>query len=502
MNGARAILETLAAGGVSVCFANPGTTEVDVVHALDDVPAITPHLVLHEAVATGAADGYGRLTGRPAATLLHLGPGYANGAANLHNAWRARTPLVNVVGDHATDHRPVDTGLASDVEALARVHSRWVRTVTEPGGDAVEALSAAATGMVATLVLPADVQRASAEPGTPRPPSPPPAVPDERVTAVSGLLGSGGPVVLLADGPALHGEGLRQLGTIAAATGARPLHATLPARVERGRGLPQVSRLPYAPDRARMVIGDATVVLVGARPPTTFFGYESVPSSLVDADRLVRGADVDEDVVGFLAAVAERVGPVEATPAVAPAPEPPAGGELDPRTLGAAVAATQPEGAVLVNAAVTAGGPWEAASVGSAQHTMLTIVGGSLGFGLPAAVGAAIARPGTRVIALQADGSALYTPQALWTMAQVDLDVTVVALVNRRYRIIEGELGRVRAPGPVADALTDVSGVDFVGLAEAFGVPARRVDDPTALVTALEAAHRRSGPSLIEVPLP
>lgn len=498
MNGARAIYETLAAAGVSVCFANPGTTEVDLVHALDDVPAIDTHLVLHEAVATGAADGYGRMAGRPATTLLHLGPGYANGAANLHNAWRARTPVVNVVGDHATWHRPHDTGLASDIEGLASVHSERVVTVADPGPDTATALG---SGGIVTLVVPADVQRAPAEAGIPLACPPRPAVPDARVEAVVGRLRSGAPTFLLLDGPALVGQPLRDAGAIAAASRARLVHATLPARVRRGHGEPVVPRLPYAPDRARALIGEAMVVTVGAHPPTTFFGYDGVPSHVVPAERVLVGADPDEDVAGFLAAVAEampRTG-VSAAPG-APAPEQP-GGPLDVHSVGAAVAWAQPEDAIVVNAAVTSGGPWEAASAGSPPHDMLTIVGGSLGFALPASVGAAIAAPGRRVIALVADGSALYTPQALWNLARGGLDVTVVALVNRRYRIIAGELSRVRDAGPVATDLTDIGGIDFVALGEAFGVPSERVADAGALAAALEGSVREPGPSLIEVSL-
>jgi acetolactate synthase-1/2/3 large subunit len=503
VNGARALVETLAAGGVTDCFANPGTTEVDLVHALDAVPSVTAHLVLSEAVATGAADGFGRLARRPATTLLHLGPGYANGAANLHNAWRARTPIVNVVGDHATWHRPHDTGLASDVTALAGVHSGWVAEVVEPGPDAAAALAAASAGAIATLIVPADRQRAEAVPADPHPPAAPGEVPASRVEAVAAVLGRPEPVVLLLGGDALSAEGLAAADAVASATGARLLHETLPARIERGAGHRHVARLPYAPRAALGALGEARVVLVGAHPPTTFFGYRGVPSHLVPTDRLVRGADPDEDVEAFLGALVAAVGAGPAPPGPPmPTPVAPTSGTLDPATVGAAVAATQPDGAVVVNAAVTAGGPWEAASAASPPHTMLTIVGGSLGFGLPAAVGAAVAAPDRRVVALQADGSALYSPQALWSMAREGLDVTVVALVNRRYRIIEGELGRVTDPGPVADALTDIGGVDFVGLARSFGVPGRRVVDAADLVAALDEAFAEPGPSLVEVPLP
>jgi acetolactate synthase-1/2/3 large subunit len=306
--------------------------------------------------------------------------------------------------------------------------------------------------------------------------------------------------VLLLDGPALVGRGLELAGRVATATGAGLLHATLPARVRRGSGLPPVRRLPYAPDRARALLGDAIVVLVGALPPTTFFGYEGVPSHLVPPDRVVLGADPDEDVVGFLEEVADRLGATDVERAAAAPPERPEGA-IDIGSVGAAVAWSQPEDAVVVNAAVTSGGPWEVASSAAPPHDMLTIVGGALGFGLPAAVGAAVACPGRRVIALVADGSALYVPQALWNLARDGLDVTVVAFVNQRYRIISGELARVREPGSVAERLTDIGGIDFVRLAGAFGVPAERVERADELADLLAGTGREPGPALVEVPV-
>ncbi|MFD1120798.1 thiamine pyrophosphate-binding protein, partial [Sphaerisporangium aureirubrum] len=162
MNGAQSLIRTLADAGVDVCFANPGTSEMHFVAALDTVPEMHGVLGLFEGVVTGAADGYARVAGRPAAALLHLGPGLGNGLANLHNARRARTPVVVVVGDHATYHKKYDAPLESDIEAVAGSLNGWVRRCAatgDVGADAAAAVAAAmdAPGRVATLVLPADL---------------------------------------------------------------------------------------------------------------------------------------------------------------------------------------------------------------------------------------------------------------------------------------------------------------------------------------------------------
>ncbi|MDQ3470016.1 MAG: thiamine pyrophosphate-binding protein, partial [Actinomycetota bacterium] len=162
MNGAQAMIRTLVDCGVTTCFANPGTSEMHFVAALDAVEEMRAVLGLFEGVATGAADGYARMTGTPAATLLHLGPGLGNGLANLHNARRAATPMVNIVGDHALGHARFDAPLQSDIDTVARNVSAWIGRPTSPaelGGATAEAVAAASTppGQVATLILPADV---------------------------------------------------------------------------------------------------------------------------------------------------------------------------------------------------------------------------------------------------------------------------------------------------------------------------------------------------------
>lgn len=506
MNGAEALLRTAATAGVQVCFANPGTTELPLVSALDAVPEIRPVLGLFEGVCTGAADGYGRMTGRPALTLLHLGPGLANGLANLHNARRARTPVVNVVGDHASWHLSADAPLTSDIESLAAPMSGWVRRCSSPAtaaSDLAEAVAAAAEGVVATLVVPADCQWGEA----PGPAGPAPAaaslVADPAIESVAPLLTSN--AVLLLGGPALSEPGLQAAARVAAGTGCRLLCETFPARMERGGGLPAPDRLPYFPEAATAALaGASAVVLAGAREPVAFFGVPGRASSTVPAGTPVQVlADPEQDVVAALEELADRVG-AEPTPVPAPAPALDlADGPLTGLAVGAVLAAGQPEGAIVVDESATSGLPWWLASAAAAPHTYLGLTGGAIGQGLPGAVGAALACPDRPVIALQADGGGMYTLQALWTMAREALDVTVLLCANRSYRILLTELGRtgVRAPGRAAQRLTDLSSppLDWVRLSEGMGLPGVRVDSAADLRRQLGRALAEPGPHLVEM---
>jgi acetolactate synthase I/II/III large subunit len=517
MDGASALLGTLAAAGVEVCFANPGTTELALVRGLDAAPGIRPVLGLFEGVCTGAADGYGRMTGRPALTLLHLGPGLANGLANLHNARRARTPVLNLVGDHASWHRDVDAPLTSDIESLAWPVSAWVRTTAAAGelvADGLAALAAARTGAVATLIVPADFPEADA----PAPTAPTPSVAvssdvalatDDDVDAAIGALTSA-PTVLLLGGVGLSAAGLRAAGRIAAATGARLVAETFPARMERGGGLPAPARLPYVPELATAELAEAAaLVLAGARSPVSFFGYPGLPSSTVPAGTaVVCLATAEQDVVGALEAVADRCGAAPEAPGAPPRSTlaAPTGNEpLTPATVGAVLAALQPDGAVVVDESVTTGFPYWALAAGAPAHSYLSLTGGSIGQGLPCATGAAIACPDRRVVAFQADGSGLYTLQALWTQARESLDVVTLICANRSYRILRAELARAGVPQPTgaAAALTDLSrpDLDWVALAAGMGVPGERVRTPDELSVALALALAEPGPRLVEMVL-
>ncbi|MCG8590972.1 MAG: acetolactate synthase large subunit [Proteobacteria bacterium] len=512
MNGAESLIRTSVDAGVDVCFANPGTTEMPLVLALDRVPGMRSVLGLFEGVCTGAADGYGRMTGRPALTLLHLGPGFANGIANLHNARRARTPVVNVIGDHASWHLDADAPLTSDIESLARPVSSWVERSASAealGSDVARAIEAARRppGGVATVIAPQDAQWEDVSGPAAAPKFVEPASPDrDAVAATAAALRAGGAVVLLGAG-GLAEAGVRAAGRLVAGTGCRVLLETFPSRVERGAGLPAIERLPYFPEQASEALaGASAVVLAGALDPVAFFGYPGGRSRLTpDGCPVVPLATPDQAVVAALEAVADELDAPEAVGAEAQRIEGLPSGPLDAGKLALALASAQPEGAIVVDEAATSGLGWWALSTGAPRHTVLSLTGGAIGQGLPCAVGAAIACPDRPVIAFQADGSGAYTLQSLWTAAREQLNVTVLLCSNRAYRILQVELARAGAPepGPAAQSLTGLSSpeLDWVALARGFGVPGERVEDAPAAAAAIARALAEPGPHLIEAVL-
>jgi acetolactate synthase-1/2/3 large subunit len=510
MTGAESVLRTLSAGGVRACFANPGTSEMHLVAALDRVPEVRPVLALFEGVASGAADGYGRMAGSPAATLLHLGPGLGNAFANLHNAFKARTPMVNVVGDHAVAHAPLGAPLATDIASVARPVSHWFASAASARSaatDAAAAVSAARShgGGIATLVVPADAGwEASAGPVRPLAPTPAATVPAAAIEAAARALRSDGASALLLGGAATRGPALRAAARIAAATGARLIHDTFPARLERGAGIPRAEPLPYLTEMATGTLaGLRHLVVCGTQAPVAFFAYPGRPSKLPDPATAVGVlAGPREDVGRALEALADALDAGADAPVQdVPLPELP-DGALDAAAIGAALARLLPEGAIVVDESVTASAPIVAATAGAAPHDWLTLTGGAIGQGLPAATGAAVACPDRPVVCLEGDGSAMYTIQALWTQAREGLNVTTVILANRSYAILDFELSRVGATerGPAADALFGIGrpDLDFVAMAESMGVPARRAEDAQGFVAALREALAEPGPRLIE----
>ena len=401
MNGAEAVLRTLAGSGVSLCLANPGTSEMHMVAALDEVPGVRPVLCLFEGVATGAADGYGRMAGRPAAVLLHLGPGLANGLANLHNAHRARTPLLAIVGDHATYHKRFDAPLESDIEALAGTVSGWVRRSTlgaDAAADAAEAVAAALAppGQVATVILPSNVSWSpGAEPAAAVPLRPPSPVPGEVIAEVAAALRGGGPGVILLGGAGLRRPALEAASRVAQATGARLLAETFPARHERGAGIPHVERLAYLAEMgAAQLDGARHLILAGARDPVSFFAYPGKLSSLTpDGCQVHSLAGPGDDIAGALAALADLAAP--GTPPSPRQPERPGlpDGDLTGQSAAAVIGALLPEHAIVCDEANTSGLALPAATAGAPPHDWLTLTGGAIGQGLPLAAGAAIACP-------------------------------------------------------------------------------------------------------------
>ena len=514
MIGAEALVRSLVASGVDVVFANPGTSEMHFVATLDAVPEMRGVLALFEGAATGAADGYARMRETPAAVLLHLGPGLGNGLANLHNARRARAPVVAIVGDHATQHKQYDAPLESDIDTVARSVSTWIRRSARPedaGADAAAAVAAACgpPGQIATLILPADVSWS--EGGSAAPPverTPRTMVRVATLEAAAAALRAHERAALLLGGSALRERGIQAACRIAQATGAEVLAETFPARAERGGGIPIVQRLAYL---AEMAVGQLDglrhLILVDTKSPVSFFAYPGKPSDLVpdgcEVSMLAGGGD---DAVAALESLAVEVG-AEPHPASTHAarPERPIG-ELSAESIARAIGALLPEGAIVSDEANTSGTFLPAFTAGAPRHDWLSLTGGSIGQGLPLALGAAVACPDRPVLALEADGSALYTLQSLWTMAREQLDVTTVIFSNRRYAILRMELARVGATASGARALEmlDISPpeIDFVALARGFGVAATRPESADGFAADIERAFAEPGPHLIEAVIP
>ncbi len=511
--GADLLCETLLEQGVDHCFANPGTSEMHFVAALDRQPRMRCVLGLSEGVVTGAADGYSRMADRPACTLLHTGPGLANGLANLHNARRASTPIVNVVGDHATHHAEHDAPLASDIEGLARPMSHWVARSTSAAGLgelAAQAVQQASTppGRIATLILPADhAWTAVDERAPPLRPLPQSAAPRESALAEASAALRGPGTVLMLAGRVLRDEGLTLAARICATTGSRLLTQQANARVERGLGRVMIDRVPYVVSQALQSLQDTRcLVLVGAKAPVGFFAYPGKPGSMLPAGcPVIVATNPEEDGLAALRELAARCGaaadahrPLLAQRRDLPMPR----GALTAASVAQAVVALLPEQAIVCDESVSSGRDFFPMSWHAAPHDYLQLTGGAIGLGLPLATGAAIAAPQRRVVSLQADGSAMYTLPALWTQARENLDVVTVIFSNRRYAILHGEYAQVGAGAPGANArrlfdLVDPA-LDWVKLAEGLGVEAARADSAERFNEVFAAASRRRGPFLIE----
>jgi acetolactate synthase-1/2/3 large subunit len=515
MNGAESLVRTLLASGVDVCFTNPGTSEMHFVAALDTVPGMRCVLGLFEGVVTGAADGYARMADRPAATLLHLGPGLGNGLANLHNARKARSPVVNIVGEHANSHRGYETPLASDVEGIARPVSHWVKTSADArsvAGDAAEAVCQARTGAgrIATLILPADTAWNEADGPSPmRAPPPRRQVDREAIAQAVQAIRSGKRVTLMMSGCALRDPCLTLAGRIAAATGVRLLAQQSNARTERGGGRVVVPRVPYPVDQALAALADIEVLLLlGANPPASFFAYPGKPSMMTPPGCITqRLAGPDDDLEHALHWLAEELGASQtaALPNGAERMEL-ARGPLTAEAVMQSVAALLPEQAILCDESVSSGRSLFRYTDGSAPHDYLQLTGGAIGEGLPMATGAALACPDRKVLSLEGDGSGMYTLQALWTQARERLDVVTVILANRGYRILQGELKGVgiETPGERAKRMLAVEDpqLDWPALARGMGVEGAVAETTERFNDLLASALRRPGPFLIEARLP
>ena len=514
MNGAQALITTMVDNGVRMCFANPGTSEMHFVAALDSVPEMRGVLTLFEGVATGAADGYARMSGDPAAVLLHLGPGLGNGLANLHNARRARVPMMVVVGDHALYHKKYDAPLESDIDSVAGTVSGWVRRTMDPADVAADAAEAIAftrsEQRIATLILPADVSWSDgARPAGPVAPQPTPPADDTR--EIEAALTSGAPAVILVGGDATRAPGLSAAARLAQQFGARLFCETFPTRLERGAGVPPVERVAYFGEAAAAQLdGTRHLILAGAPSPVTFFGYPGKPSDLVPEGATVHTLAGPVGAAAALEALADRLAPNTVAP-LAPASQPQLpSGPLTAQTSAEVIGALLPERAIVVDESNTSGFLLPMTTAGAPAHDWLTLTGGAIGYALPVALGAALAEPDRPVLCLESDGSAMYTISALWTHARERLDITTVVYANHAYDILRIELQRVGAaaqdhpPGPKAESLLDLTSptMDFVRIAVGMGVPARRVGTAEELADALRWAFNEPGPHVIEAVMP
>jgi len=513
MNGAESLVRTLLRCDVDVCFTNPGTSEMHFVAALDQVPGMRCVLALFEGTATGAADGYFRIADKPASTLLHLGPGLANGLANLHNAKKAGSGIVNIVGEHATSHIALDAPLASDIAGLAAPMSHWVHTSKSSqtvGADGAAAVRAARTapGQIATLILPGDT--AWNEGGTVGTPADPPAraiVDDPIIEKAAQVLKKGHRSLLLLGGNALRADRLEAAGRIAAKTGCALLGEWANACLDRGAGRVTLNRIPYVVEKAVDVLKDFDhIVLMGAKAPIAFFAYPDKPGILsAPGCTILEAADTGADLADALDRLVDATGASGCQPTGIAAPHrpDPATGDLTPDTIATVLGATLPEGVIVVDESVTTGRSFFPATSGLPPHVWMNNLGGSIGYGLPAAIGAAIAAPDNKVLAMIGDGSAMYTVQSLWTMARENLDIVVLIYANRSYRILMGELANVgvQNPGPRAMDMLNINNpdLDWVHMARSMGVEGIRVRDCETMTDALAGAFRERGPKLIEV---
>jgi acetolactate synthase-1/2/3 large subunit len=513
LTGAEAIIGSLAECGVTACFANPGTSEMHLVTALDREPRIHSILCLFEGVATGAADGFARMAGVPALTLLHLGPGYLNGGANIHNARRAYSPMINLIGDHAVTHRALDAPLASDIAGLARPNSRWLKSVDrvgDAGSLAVEAFSASygpPPGPV-SLIMPADtawtkggaIASAGARPGL--------KAPDARVAedAAKVVRKAKKPAVLV-NGTVLQAAGVATLARLEAA-GVSVFTDTFMARHARGGGRFIAARLPYFAEMAIDALAGTDLLLIaGTKPPVAFFAYPDTPGEFTPPGAAtINLGGPETDSAAALALLADELGAKPVAESSWSRPEAPKDDKFNPHTIGLALAAHLPDGALISDDGVTAGLPIYVNLANAARHEWLGHTGGAIGQGMPVAIGAAVARPDVKTICLSGDGAGMYTVQSLWTMARENLDVLTIVFVNHAYRILRIELARTGAgnPGPAANSLLSLGSpeIDWVKLAEGMGVGAESCTTLRQFNDALARAMTTRGPRLIAAVIP
>ena len=513
MNGAESLVGTLLEGNVDVCFTNPGTSEMHFVAALDQYDKMRSILCLFEGCATGAADGYFRMKRTPASTLLHLGPGLANGLANLHNAKKASSGIVNIVGEHALDHIKLNAPLTSDIEGIARPVSHWVKTsksskdIAVDGAEAIE-MANVNPGQISTLILPGDtawnegnaIQSIKLKNKYSTVSS---NLIDEALTA---LREAKNPLILVG-GSALEEKNLIKLAKVADKIGCPMKTDWFNARLDKGAGRVNSVRIPYVVDKAVEVLKDFdSIIIIGARRPVAFFAYPNKPGVLTqETTKFIELASLSDDITSVINELSDKVGISDNKPSTVSEfkiPDIPSG-PINPTSLGMVLGALIPENAIVVDESVTTGREFFYQTAGSHPHTWLNNCGGSIGFGMPVAIGAAVACPDKKVISLEGDGSAMYTVQSLWTMARENLDIVVLIFANQSYKILQGELTNVGVDNPGKSALEMLSlkdpSLDWVSVSKGMGVDAVRVDNLEDLVKNFKHGLKDKGPFLIEV---
>jgi acetolactate synthase I/II/III large subunit len=516
MNGAESLVDTLVGQGVDICFANPGTSEMHFLAALGGNPKMRSVLCLFEGVATGAADGWYRMTDTPASTLLHLGPGLANGLANIHNAKRASSGMVNVVGEHSVSHLKYDPPLTSDIEGLARPLSHWVRRAESADTIAWDAAQAVANasehpGKIATLILPGDTswQTVMQAPVLPRTVDANRRAPSaERIEQIARVLRSGEPTLIVLANKATRGAALDKAGRIAAATGAELGSQFFTARIERGAGRVPIARIPYAVPQAMTFLQKYKhIVTVETREPVAFFAYPDKPSLLKSEGTLVHAlVEADEDSELAFDMLLHALDAVNQVAVLQPRIETPVPtGALNPASIAHAMAAALPEHCIVVDESLTTGRESMNLTMGALPHDLINNMGGSIGYSTPVATGAALACPDRRVFCMVGDGSAMYTIQSLWTQAREGLNVTTVIFANNSYAILKAEYANMGAGAPGERALSmidiDKPRIDWLAMAKSMGVPSVAVETAESFYKALVDSTHESGPCLIEVRL-
>lgn len=511
MNGAESLLKTLVNAGVDICFANPGTSEMHFVNAIGSEPGMRSILGLFEGVCSGAADGYARMAGKPACTLLHLGPGLANATANIHNARRAHSPMVNIIGDHATYHSQYDAPLNSDLQGLARAFGHWVKSSTSADAlsqDGAEAVKAALEngGQIANLIAPADCAwNETVKSADPLIPTLAPKVSSDRIDKIAKLLKEKDRVTIVIGGKATDAKALAAIDKIAQATGANVLLDTFCSRIPRGAGRVKFDKVAYFVEMAQAQFeGCQQVITVSTQSPVAFFAYPNRPSTpLPDDCQSDALAEQHEDVFTAINDLVDALNANNFSPRLQEAVRPELlSGPLAPKSIGFAMGALLPDNVIIVDEAATSGGPAYGLTEGIPEHDVLQLTGGSIGFGLPTATGAAVACPDRKVVCLHGDGGAMYTIQSLWTQARENLDVINIICANRKYQILQIELARVGAKNPNEKTLNmlDISNPDlnFAKIGSGMGVNSTTATTAEEFNQQLENAVDTKGPHLIE----